>query len=362
MHLSAKSKKRLTRDQQKNVTSIATLQDLDTLEIAKQNKLSSIGTHTRLSNQLTRNSISSINNFKLKKGIQCLSTRSLAFKTKSSEDFKLLQSKLSGISAKSLTIARLNPRFEIILSRDQMEKRKIASLTKIMTLHCSLKISKLFKIDLNSTIVTISEKGASINGTSAQLKPGDKLSLYDLLYGMMLPSGNDAAHSLAEYFGKVIIASKLFNCSRNDAVRAFIDYMNQQAKLLKMHNTFYMNPHGLDNKEAYSCSEDVAKLCAVVLKNDLFRSIARTKEYTVSIERDRKPFEINWVNTNKLLAEDENCLGLKTGVTPQAKPCLATYWSFKNSEYLVVVIGCSDKAQRNKESRELAYEMYNLYN
>lgn len=348
-------KRGIDSSKQATLKNICSISNMDSFRDRNKTGLASLATRNSMTS-LSRHANSSYCSINKYDGNKTgLSSRSLVLKSHTRESLKLLHEKLTHITAGSFTVARLTPRFEIIAGKKQLEKRKIASLTKIMTLYCSLRIAATLKLDLRKLMITVSAKAASIIGTTAALRENDLISLYDLLFGMMLPSGNDAAYSVAEYLGNYIMNSRRFSTINNNPVQCFVDFMNQEARLLKMFKTLYMNPHGLDTKHAYSCTEDVAKLCVASLKLPLVREIIKTKEYRVELMRDGRLVEKTWSNTNKLLAEDPNCLGFKTGITPQAGPCLSSYWEINNCEYLVVVTGCSDVAQRNKESRELGY-------
>ena len=136
--------------------------------------------------------------------------------------------------------------------------------------------------------IKINKKAASVCGTSAHLVENDILSIEQLLYGMMLPSGNDAAYALAEYFGQILYNSKfekvahMFACPYNShfinsSIKYFLYEMNQLVKKLKMGGTFYDSPHGLSNKLNYSCAEDQAFLVTECMKIDIFRKVVGQK-------------------------------------------------------------------------------------
>ena len=168
--------------------------------------------------------------------------------------------------------------------------------------------------------------------------PGDTLTILDLLYAMMLPSGNDAAYALAEFFGGHLRQAyqygkynRLMQIHNSRARRrlqrsynCFIFYMNKQAKALQMTKTHFANPHGLINKLNKSTVQDLAKLCQVVLDNPVCSRVVRTKTYRTIITNTRqdqkggarKPTSRawSWKNTNKLL-DKEGYTGLKTGWT-----------------------------------------------
>ena len=245
------------------------------------------------------------------------------------------------------------------------KKREIASLTKIMTCYVVCKLIKEYKVDAKSTYIQVSKLAASMNGTSANLQPGDILSIWDLLHGMMLPSGNDAAYSLAESFGtyiylqsaeykeKMKITPELAQQKIKNPMKYFLDFMNKTAYNLKMHNTYYANPHGLTHQHNKSTAGDIAKLSIVVLKDEIIRQIVSSKKYHCEIEQFEKSIRTSvWENTNKLL--DEGWDGVKTGITTAAGPCLAaSYTDCLNNQYIVVLLCSNSMEQRWVEASKL---------
>lgn len=203
---------------------------------------------------------------------------------------------------------------DLITGKNINKKRQIASLTKIMTAYVVLNLLEQMKICPKTTFLQVSKKAASIKGTSADLEEGDVLSIWDLLHGLMLPSGNDAAYSLAENFGVYIFYSssegKKLQENKNLSmslmprtfINFFIDEMNLMAKNFKMGNTFFANGHGLPNANSYSTAYDMAVLSYHAMKNEKLRQIVRTKTF----EFEYKDFEGNsqikfFENSNKML-------------------------------------------------------------
>lgn len=182
-----------------------------------------------------------------------------------------------------MTLAEFNPN----------SRMEIASLTKIMTCLLILKIAERFKIDLKQAYTKVGHKAASLQGTTAKLSYADYVCVGDLLYGMMLPSGNDAAQTLAEWGGKTIRffcnkqtikssprKTKLIrkgDLFKRTSIGLFIYHMNILAKALSMKNSRFANAHGLINKKNYSCSSDVTKLCVYAMQRLDFRGIVSRK-------------------------------------------------------------------------------------
>lgn len=197
-----------------------------------------------------------------------------------------------------------------------------------MTTYTALKLCETFKLDHCQSLIVVPENVTRICGTTASLNPDDILSINDLLYGIMLPSGNDAAFTLANFMGEEIIKRKFEkdNSSRHinpnsdynhiPGVRAFLKHMNHNAWELDMLSSYYDSPHGLSNTKNFSSSLDQCMLISESMKLEKFRNVVRTKAYFCSATDN------TWTNTNKLL--DEGYLGVKTGITPSAGPCLST--------------------------------------
>lgn len=146
---------------------------------------------------------------------------------------------------------------------------EIASLTKIMTCYCILHLSKIYHLDKNEE-VEIGIVESTIIGTTAQLKKGEKYSINQLLYGLMLPSGNDASLALAVWGGKVLTTKnwKTSNVSRKrQAIALFVEYMNHMAKELELKKTKFSNPHGLSSPDNKSTAYDMAILCRKAMQN-----------------------------------------------------------------------------------------------
>lgn len=167
-------------------------------------------------------------------------------------------------------------------------KRQVASLTKIMTCLTSLQLIKEMGLDPSKTMITVSRKAAYMIGTSANLKHNDHILLKDIFYGLMLPSGNDAAWALAEFFGLLLIKDTLRKFAneekrKEEAVLTFLGRMNSNAVRFGMNSTFYANPHGLVNTKNLSTAYDLCTLCCQAMQKPEFKKIVGTKFYTCNI-------------------------------------------------------------------------------
>jgi D-alanyl-D-alanine carboxypeptidase len=178
----------------------------------------------------------------------------------------------------------------IITGNRYKNNGEIASLTKIMTFYSVLKLSTEKKIDIANTIITVDEEASEMTGTSAELVVGDLLSVEQLLYGLMLPSGNDAAMALAKWAGD------LFNSHSSDAcpMTGFVTLMNKHAKELGMKQSSFGNPHGLPNLKNTSNPFDLSILIGACLKMPLFRKIVGTQNYNIWITNEGASKELVW--------------------------------------------------------------------
>jgi serine-type D-Ala-D-Ala carboxypeptidase (penicillin-binding protein 5/6) len=234
----------------------------------------------------------------------------------------------------------------LLYTKNDSEVREIASLTKIMTCIVSLNLLKTFDKDNINTLIKVSYRASQVTGTSAELKNGDEISIKSLLYGLMLPSGNDAAWALAEFFG-----SKISPSSSKPAKR-FVSEMNKTARELDLHSTHFGNPHGLIHNRNLSTARDVGKLACYCLKDQIFREIVNTKSYTAEIKGQDGFLRFqSWENTNKLLGKGFD--GVKTGITPNAGPCLCVSL---NTDIQIVIVLLNSKTMEDRwiEAKKLA--------
>lgn len=230
---------------------------------------------------------------------------------------------------------------KILYGKNEYNKVKMASTTKIMTATIILE-----NCDLSQT-VTISKKAAGTGGSRLGLKANDKITTRDLLYGLLLVSGNDAAVALAEA------------CS--GSVADFANLMNEKAKELGLNNTHFETPHGLDSDNHYTTAYELSILTDYALKNSTFLNIVGTKNYTITINGYPK----NLTNTNELLGSLSGVYGVKTGFTNGANRCLVTSCKRGDMDIICVVLGCDTKNFRSSDSTKLinyAFEKFEYVN
>lgn len=225
------------------------------------------------------------------------------------------------------------------------ESREIASLTKVMTCFVALKLMQSDSESLNeATIVPVSRTAVGLIGTSARLREGDELYLWDALFGMMLPSGNDAAFAIAEFLGRYLRGKQGGTDTGSRAsVSAFIKEMNRTAQDCGLSATIYANPHGLPDCRNRSCARDIGLLASMALQLPAFARIVSTQHYSCYIAQKSSlfPFRyVRWTNTNRML--EKGWQGVKTGVTTPAGPCLCAL----SCHGLIITILCSRTMDR----------------
>ncbi|CDA59539.1 d-alanyl-D-alanine carboxypeptidase [Clostridium sp. CAG:245] len=225
----------------------------------------------------------------------------------------------------------------MIIGKNEDVKSAMASTTKIMTT-----IVILEKADLNEK-VTVSAKAGGTGGSRLGLKRGDKASVRDLLYGLMLRSGNDAAVALAEHVG--------------GSVKGFAELMNEKAIELGLTNTHFVTPHGLDDANHYTTALELAKLTDYAMDNETFAKIVGTKSTTIYINNQSR--QIN--NTNELLGVLNGVVGVKTGFTNNAGRCLVTETKRNNMDIITIVLGADTKKDRTKDSVNLIEYTFSKY-
>jgi len=229
-----------------------------------------------------------------------------------------------------------------------------ASTTKIMTAYLVAKLAEEDPKVLDET-VTFSRRADETIGSTADLKEGEKISAGELLYGLLLPSGNDASVAFAEHFGDRFepVESSNGSPSPEDNYNRFVAAMNRAAAELGLKNTSYRNPNGLTHKEHYSSARDLLRLGWTAMQCPLLRPIFATRQHgteVTSVSGYRR--NVLWKNTNHLLPI-EGFDGVKTGTTQQAGACLVSSGHRGDDHLMVVVLGATSGDARYVDSRNL---------
>lgn len=229
----------------------------------------------------------------------------------------------------------------ILYEKNGLKQVPMASTTKIMTAIVVLENANL------SDIVTVDKKAAGTGGSRLGLKLNDKITVHDLLYGLMLCSGNDAAVALANHIG--------------GSIEGFADMMNKKAKELGCVNSHFITPHGLDQEGHYTTAYELACITDYALNIPKFKEIVSTKGYTVTINAQSKTI----TNTNELLGNMDGVYGVKTGFTNGANRCLVTAYKSGDLDIITVALGADTKKIRTTDSINLieyAYKNYQVIN
>ena len=210
------------------------------------------------------------------------------------------------------------------------KKLPMASTTKVLTA-----IIILDDCNLDEE-VRIPKQAEGTEGSSVYLRAGDIYTVRDLLYGLMLRSGNDCAVTLALH--------------HSGSIERFADAMNAKAVSLGAENSRFTNPHGLPDENHYTTAHDLALISAYAMENDTFREIVSCKFYEPR----------GWQNKNKMLFEYEGAIGVKTGYTIRAGRCLVTSAERENMRLVCVVLDSPEMYERTTELLDNAFEKYDL--
>ncbi|WP_435817637.1 serine hydrolase [Gottfriedia acidiceleris] len=229
----------------------------------------------------------------------------------------------------------------ILYGKAMHDSERIASITKIMTAILAVESGKM------QNTITISSRAVQTEGSSIYLKPGQKIKLEDLVYGLMLRSGNDAANAIAEAVG--------------GSVEGFVYMMNEKAKEIGMSNTYFSNPSGLDQqgKEHYSSAYDMALLTRYAMENPKYAKIAGTKVHRAP--NTAESWDYVWKNKNKLLTfMYKYSTGGKTGFTKKAKRTLVSTASKNGMDLIVVTLNDGQDWQDHMSLFEYGFSNYPL--
>ncbi len=225
---------------------------------------------------------------------------------------------------------------EVVASGNATKRMSMASTTKIMTglLLCE-------SGDLDKT-VAIKKEMVMVEGTSAGLRAGDVISRKDLLYGLMLESGNDAAN---------VIAYEIGGNKEN-----FAKLMNQKAAQIGMKNTNFITPSGLDDEAHYTTAYDMALLAAYAMQNEDFKQAVGSKNYTAVYNDGNST--VTYYNHNRLLRSLDGCEGIKTGFTKKSGRCLVTSCMRDGLRLIAVTLNAPDDWNDHKQLYTYGFDCY----
>lgn len=224
----------------------------------------------------------------------------------------------------------------VLLSHNAHEQLPMASTTKVMTALIALEYGRL------DEVVTVGKNAYGVPGTSIYLGLGEKMTLQDLLYGLLLASGNDAATAIAEHIG--------------GDVSAFCQRMTERARELGCENTVFLTPHGLPREGHFTTAADLATIAREAMSYPLFRQIVSTQR--ASIPWEGRSYSRVLSNKNKLLSGYEGATGIKTGYTKKAGRCLVFGSKREGMEVIGVVLNCGNWFEEAARLMDLGFERY----
>jgi D-alanyl-D-alanine carboxypeptidase (penicillin-binding protein 5/6) len=244
-----------------------------------------------------------------------------------------------GVSAQSAILIEQESG-RVIYGKKEHEVRRIASITKIMTAILAIDSGKM------EEMVTVSKRAEGTEGSSLYLIAGEKIKLEDLVYGLMLRSGNDSAVAIAEHVG--------------GSLEGFAYMMNQKAEEIGMKNTIFSNPHGLDTHENhYSTAYDMAILTRYAMQNEVYQKITGTKLYRSPHPEEK--WDRVWKNKNKLLTGlYSKSTGGKTGYTVRAKRTLVSTASKDGMNLIAVTLNAPSDWNDHISMFEFVFQHFEL--
>lgn len=244
---------------------------------------------------------------------------------------------MSLTSSKSMCVMETSSK-RVLYNKGDDTILPMASTTKIMTAITAIENCA----DLDAKF-EVSSKSIGISGTSLYLREGEVFSVRDLLYGLMLVSGNDASVAIANRVGG------------NE--KQFVNLMNETARKIGAFNSHFDNPHGLDSKTHYTTAYDLALITSYALNNPVFSEVVSTKN-TKIVNQDGKTRYLR--NKNKLLHTMQGCIGVKTGFTDDAGRCLVSACERDGMKVVCVVLNCGPMFEESESLLNKAFDEYKL--
>ena len=224
---------------------------------------------------------------------------------------------------------------ETVLKEGNADARlPMASTTKIMT---AIIIVEDCNLD---EVITVPDEAVGVEGSSIYLKKDEQIDIRDLLYGLMLRSGNDSATALAIH--------------HSGSVEKFVEVMNARAKKIGAEHTQFKNPSGLPDNEHYTTARDLCKIACYAMRNDTFKEVVSTRSYKGNFR--------TYANKNKMLYSYDGANGVKTGYTVKAGRCLVSSAERDGMDVVTVVLNCPDMYERSKALLDNAFNNYKLLN
>lgn len=226
----------------------------------------------------------------------------------------------------------------ILYNKNSETEMAMASTTKIMTAILALEYGNL------DDVVVVGEEAANVEGSSIYIEKGDKITLEDLVYGLMLRSGNDAAYAIATHI--------------SGSLKNFVELMNEKAQIIGATNTNFTNPHGLYEKEHYTTAKDLALITQYAFRNEDFKKIMSAKKTDIKINNQVHTL----YNKNKLLTGYDGGNGVKTGYTIDAGKCLVFSAEREGMQMIGVILRASDIWAESRILLDYGFEQYTTKN
>ena len=219
-----------------------------------------------------------------------------------------------------------------LCERNADTKLPMASTTKIMTAIIIIEDCNL------DDELTVDDKAVGVEGSSIYLKKNEQIDIRDLLYGLMLRSGNDSAAALAIH--------------HSGSIEKFVEVMNSRAKSIGANNSAFANPSGLPDENHYTTARDLCNIACYAMRNETFKEIVGTKNYSGKFR--------SFVNKNKMLSLCEGANGVKTGYTLKAGRCLVSSCEREGMDVVSVVLNCPEMYERSCEIFDECFSKYSL--
>lgn len=275
----------------------------------------------------------------------------------------------AGVAAESYLVMEAHTG-RVLLAASPEQKRPVASLTKVATAKVVLDWAKASGTSLATQAIVPQSAFAFGGANPLGLRAGDKVALRDAIYSALLGSDNIAAHTLADFVGRQLLARRQ---RTGDPQRAFVSEMNNLAKSLGMRRTRFANAHGLElpSQRGYSTASDMARLCVYAMRDTGFAFYVKQKSRTVAVHSINGVRRFKVANTNKLLGVN-GINGIKTGLTTAAGQCLAVNShrkplvkklgdgksQIRHRDLVVVVLGSADRFGRTRQLVTQAWPIY----
>ncbi len=238
-----------------------------------------------------------------------------------------------GVSAKAYCLFDADL-YEVIDEKNSSVRLGMASTTKIMTALIAIESGRL------DQTVEVDKRAVGTEGSSVYLADGERMTLRDLVYALMLASANDAAEAIAYYL-----------CG---SIEDFTRLMNEKAHELGLENTHFTNPHGLSDSDHYTTARELAMLSARALENEAFKEIVSKRSYSFLSDKTRRSI----ANHNRLLASYKGCIGVKTGFTKKDGRCLVSAAERDGKRLVAVTLSAPDDWNDHKRLLDFGFSLY----